>query len=103
MAVCAEAVLCVGAVPRIHLCLQFCLTRVSCAEEKSKQPTAKPFTAWADAWKAMEPTIAEAEKGVLSELEDLRKMERCDVLPTVLCVHLGAETLETSATWSAGH
>lgn len=46
------------------------------AEEQSKQPIAKPFTAWADAWKAMEPTVAEAEKAALSELEDLRKMER---------------------------
>lgn len=45
-------------------------------EEKSKQPTAKPFTAWADAWKAMEPTIAEAEKECLAELDELRKRER---------------------------
>lgn len=46
------------------------------AEEQSKQPAAKPFTAWSDAWKAMEPTIAEAEKAALAELDDLRKKER---------------------------
>lgn len=54
------------------------MSRVHCAEEQSKQPTAKPFTAWADAWKSMEPTVAETEKGLLAELDELRKQERYD-------------------------
>ena len=83
-------------------CPQAGVTRANCTEEQGKQPTAKPFTAWADAWKAMEPTISAAEKGVLSELDDLRKMERCDALHAVSHAHLCAGRPRTWVPSSAG-
>jgi hypothetical protein len=55
------------------------------AEDRSKMPTPKPDTSWKDAWSVIQPLVAEEQKNVLKELEQIQAKERCVVVTPSAC------------------
>lgn len=51
------------------------------AEEAAKQPTPKVDNTWEHMWKTMAPGVTEAQQKVLTELDEVRKQERCAPVP----------------------